>query len=51
MLYAEKDIESSMNKIETVNFHQVSIMSDAVSGLMFALYDENFNESLSLRWR
>lgn len=24
MLYSEKDLEKSMDKIETVNFHQVS---------------------------
>jgi len=27
MLYTEKDIESSMDKIETINFHQVCCVS------------------------
>jgi cleavage and polyadenylation specificity factor subunit 3 len=27
MLYSETDIESSMDKIETVNFHQVTFRS------------------------
>ena len=26
MLYTEKDIENSMDKIETINFHQVSYL-------------------------
>ncbi|XP_041365300.1 cleavage and polyadenylation specificity factor subunit 3-like [Gigantopelta aegis] len=35
MLYAEKDIESSMNKIETVNFHQET----DVNGIKFWCYN------------
>lgn len=28
MLYTESDIENSMDKIETINFHQVLLMKE-----------------------
>ena len=31
MLYSEKDLEKSMDKIETVNFHQVCLRPLAIS--------------------
>ena len=37
MLYSEKDLEKSMDKIETINFHQASYLHVSILYLLFSI--------------
>ena len=48
MLYTEKDLEKSMDKIETVNFHQVGTFMSALKEY-FVKYI--YNALVSYHWQ